>query len=38
MLEYESIKELFQFLETPKLALRHWNDSSGWLLASHMEQ
>jgi hypothetical protein len=38
MLEYEAIKPLLQFLECPKIPLRHWSDNSGWTLAGHMER
>jgi hypothetical protein len=29
MLEYEAIKPILQFLECPKIPLRHWSDNSG---------
>jgi hypothetical protein len=38
MLEYESMKPLLQFLETPKLGLWHWSDNGGWLMAEHMSR
>jgi hypothetical protein len=38
MVEYEAIRSLLQFLETPKLAKNHWSDNMGWQLAEHMER
>ena len=36
MLEYETMRQLLQFLECPKLSLRHWFDNSGWTMTDHM--
>jgi hypothetical protein len=38
MLEYEAIFPLLQFLQIPKLPLRHWSDNLGWSMAAHMDR
>jgi hypothetical protein len=38
MLEYEILRQLLQFLECPKLPLRHWSDNSGWTMADHINR
>jgi len=36
MLEYESIKRLYQFLKMPHLSIKHWSDNSGWMIADYL--
>jgi hypothetical protein len=36
MLEYESLYELFKYLNVPKNPSMHWFDTSGWAFAKFM--
>jgi hypothetical protein len=36
MSEYESLEDLFSFLDVPNLPHMHWSESSGWIMAEFM--
>jgi hypothetical protein len=38
MLEYESLKPLFEFLAMPKNNKKHWSDIFGWTITKFMHQ
>jgi hypothetical protein len=38
MLEYQSLKLLFEFLAVPKNNKKHWSDSDGWTMAKFIHQ
>jgi hypothetical protein len=38
MLEYESLRLLFEFLAMPKNNKKHWSDSFSWTMAEFMHQ
>jgi hypothetical protein len=36
MLEFKAAKELFDFIDVPKMPKRHWNNSNRWDMVEHM--
>ena len=36
MLEFESRYALYQFIGVPNVLVKHWSNSSSWIMANHM--